>query len=566
MRTTISLLSAFAALALAARASGQGAQLPVQESRFLPPIAVQNGFFGQLLSLSGDTLAVGMPGAFDLGADSGAVYIWRRVNGAWQTQPPLHAPDEGPGDKFSIVDVQGDTLAVGAPFHLVQGVRSGAVYIYKRIAGTWTYQAQLQAPGVPVLRTFGASVSLDGNRVLIGASGGISVLGTAYTFTETGGTWSFEAELPAGNGQLQDNYGLSVCVRGDTALVGAPRDDIASVDQGSVYVFGLTGTQWSFQTKLTASDATSDDGFGKGLDFDGSRIAVGAATAGPSPAYQPGAVYLFENQSGSWIETLKLQPTALTAFSRFGESLHFSGDRLVVGAPAAGNYGGVWGAVYFYQEMASTWLLRQRVMPQGYLGTTGFGAAVGFDGELLAIGAPQTGESPPNSGALHTYRFTTDFDALCFGDGTGASCPCSNTTNFAFGMGCSHSGGRGARLLAEGTASVAADTVVLHGSELPAGFSLYLQANSALNVGTGLPFKDGLLCVGGALIRMATEPNSAQGEALFPGSGTDPHVSVRGGISPGDVRYYQIYFRDNASFCTSAPANLSNAIRITWQP
>jgi len=563
MRIATSILWALSAFGLAAPAAGQASEFTASEARFPAPLAIQQGWFGTSVSVSGDTLAVGMPGANALGSECGVVYIWQRVSGVWQARPALYAVDGGSGAKFSIVSVQGDRMAVGAPGQIVQGVFAGAVYIYYRIAGVWTFQAQLQRPGPQFGGGFGTSVALDGGRVLIGARGNQSP-GTAYVFAESGGVWSLEGQLDGPDARLGDNYGIRVCLRGDTAVIGAPDADLATVNEGAAYVFGLSGAQWSFQSKLTASNASESDEFGSALDCDGSTLVVGASSAGDTQ--RPGAVYLFENQAGVWVETEELKAVGgLSSFAGYGASVKVSGDHLVIGAPRAGNYPAS-GAAYFYQRLGGVWLLRQRLGPHATDGGPNFGAALAFDGELLAVGAPLDGSNPSQQGALYTFRFTSDFDAFCYGDGSGAACPCSNTSRVSYGMGCSHSGGRGGRLLAEGVASVSADTVRLRGSEMPAGFGLYLQAKAPLNVGTGSPRMDGLMCVGGPLIRLGGETISGLGLSSYPGVVTDPPISVRGGISPGDVRYYQVYFRDNAAFCTSATANYSNAVRIVWQP
>jgi hypothetical protein len=565
MRCTRSLLGALALLLLPTLSRAQTAEFTAHERRLVGLTSYSNGFFGNSLALSGDTLAVGTPGATDLGPDSGTVFLWGRVNDDWQIQTQLHAPDGATGERYSVLSLQGDTLAVGAPFHMVQGTPAGAVYVYQRSAGVWLLQAELLAPGPVQTRYFGSSLSLDGTRLLVGSRGAAGLTGTAYVFVQSGGTWTFESQLDAADGQPLDEYGASVCLRGDSALVGAYGDDLTTADEGSVYVFERSGAQWNFRTKLTALDASQSDGFGISLDIEGDVLAVGAWMAGDSPANQPGAVYLFQRQSGAWIQSLKLQPSNLTAFARFGASVELSAGRLVVGAPGAGNYGGS-GAAYFYQYLGGAWLLRQRLWPQGAVGSANFGARVALDGELLAVSAPLDGENPFNQGSLRAYRTTTEFDALCFGDGSGADCPCANTTTLGFGMGCRHSGAKGGRLLAEGHASVSADTLTLRGSEMHVGAGLYIQAQSALNLGTGLPLMDGLLCIGGSPIRLGAELISSLGDSAYPAGGSDLPVSVRGAVAPGTVCYYQVYYRDNATFCTSALANFSNAVRVSWQP
>ncbi len=453
---------------------------------------------------------------------------------------------------------------MGAQYHDGQQFDCGAVYVYQRSAGTWTLQAELAPPTPTAGALFGWPVSLDGNRLLVGARGTNSYTGRAYVFVQTGGVWSFEAQLDAPDAATQDNFGLALCLRGTTAVIGAPGDDLVSSNEGSAYVFERGSGGWAFSTKLTASDATDLDAFGWNIALSGNTLAIGAWNAGPSPSYQPGAVYLFDRSGGPWVQTDKLQPTSLTAFSIFGASVALQPDRLVVGASSAGNYNGS-GAVYFYQRLGGTWIARQRIWIQGSSGHQNFGEQVSLDGDHLIVGAPADGGSPVNQGTVHVYRLTDDIDALCFGDGTGTPCPCSNTT-VGFGVGCRNSIGRGGRLLAQGDPSVGTDTLVLSGSDMPQGSALYFQALAAVNFGTGTMLMDGLLCVSGSPIRLGVESVPGQGLCAYPDLATQQPVSIRGAVQPGDVRYYQIYYRDNSTFCTSATANFSNALRIVWQP
>ena len=145
------------------------------------------------------------------------------------------------------------------------------------------------------------------------------------------------------------------------------------------------------------------------------------------------------------------------------------------------------------------------------------------------------------------------------GDGSGAACPCGNAG--AAGHGCASSvDPSGARLSASGTASVAADTLVLAASGMPNSSCLYFQGTSASQV----PFGDGIRCAGGSVVRLGTRAN-AGGASQYPGPGQEP-VSVRGAVAPGDARVYQAWYRNAAAFCTASTFNLSNAYALTWAP
>ena len=154
--------------------------------------------------------------------------------------------------------------------------------------------------------------------------------------------------------------------------------------------------------------------------------------------------------------------------------------------------------------------------------------------------------------------------AFCFGDGSGASCPCGNLGGS--GRGCATSfSGLGARLRVSGQASVANDSLMLVGDELSNSVVVVFQGTTQLNGGAGVAFGDGLRCAGGSVLRIGYVATSA-GTMSYPGSGQQP-VSVRGAIpAAGGSRGYQIWYRNVANYCTAAPYNLSNGLWIVWTP
>jgi hypothetical protein len=152
------------------------------------------------------------------------------------------------------------------------------------------------------------------------------------------------------------------------------------------------------------------------------------------------------------------------------------------------------------------------------------------------------------------------FTAYCFGDGTGTACPCAN--NGAAGNGCASSiNPAGGNIAGSGTASLAADTLVLTGTGLPNSTALYFQGTTQI----ASAFGDGLRCAGGSVIRLGTKTNAA-GTSASPAAG-DQSVSVRGAVTTaGSVRNYQVWYRNAAAFCTPSTFNLTNGLSVTWQP
>jgi hypothetical protein len=111
---------------------------------------------------------------------------------------------------------------------------------------------------------------------------------------------------------------------------------------------------------------------------------------------------------------------------------------------------------------------------------------------------------------------------------------------------------------------VGSDTIVLTTTGMPNGPGLYFQGDTKAVGGAGFSFGDGLLCASGTIIRLGVK-FSAGGVSSYPGGG-DPALSVSGALVPGDTRYYQQWFRDAITFCTSATFNLTNAMQVSWLP
>ncbi len=152
--------------------------------------------------------------------------------------------------------------------------------------------------------------------------------------------------------------------------------------------------------------------------------------------------------------------------------------------------------------------------------------------------------------------------SYCFGDGTGAACPCANVSPVGADVGCLNSMAVGGKIRAYGLASLGNDTLQLVGSQMPNSSALYFQGTSQQSAGLGVAFGDGLRCAGGSVIRLATKFNTAGG-SQYP-VGADLDVSVRGLVTTPGSRAYQCWYRNAATFCTTSTFNLTNGIWVTW--
>jgi subtilisin family serine protease len=138
------------------------------------------------------------------------------------------------------------------------------------------FQAKITASDGAAADNFGYSVSISGNTAIVGVYGDDNLKGSAYIYVRNGNVWTEQQKLTASDGASGDVFGESVSISGDTAIVGARLDDIdANGNQGSAYIFVRSGTVWTQQQKLTASDGAAGNEFGRSVSISGDTAVVG---------------------------------------------------------------------------------------------------------------------------------------------------------------------------------------------------------------------------------------------------------------------------------------------------
>ncbi len=322
-----------------------------QDNRWVPQAkltasdAETSDNFGSSVALSGDTAVVGAAGkdSFD-----GAAYVFTRTGDTWTQQAKLTAGDVGDGDRFGIsVSVSGDTVAVGADRHdtAPQTQDSGAVYVFQRTGDVWNQQAKLTAADGAQSDRFGFSAAVDGDTAVVGAHRADNDAGAAYVFTRAGAAWTQQAKLTASDAAANDRFAFSVSLSGDTALIGAYRDNDNGSDSGSAYVFTRTGAAWTQQAKLIATDeGIQDDEFGYSVSVSGPIAVVGAYAHDNSA----GTAYVFLREGTAWRQLSKITAADAASGDYFGISVAVGDTAVVAGAVADDDLGNVSGSAYVF--------------------------------------------------------------------------------------------------------------------------------------------------------------------------------------------------------------------------
>ena len=364
--------------------------------------ALSGANFGSAVAASGDTVVVGAP---EPAYAVGLVYVFVRSGSGWSQQATLFAPNAQAGDRFgSSVAISGDTVVVGATGEdsNATGVNgdqannsaseSGAAYVFTRSGSSWSHQAYLKASNTDADDHFGRSVAISGDTVVVGADGEDSnatsvdgdqtnnsagSAGAAYVFARSGSSWSQQAYLKASDAGADDGFGWATAIAADTVVVGP-------------YVFTRSGSTWSEQAKLTAAGADW---------FRAVAISSDTVVLGSSLMSATGGAYVFTRSGTSWSQQGSLYASNAQPSDHFGSSVAISGDTVVVGADSeASNAIGVdgdqtnngapnAGAAYVFTRSGGTWVQQAYLKASNTEPGDYFGGAVAISGHTVVVGA-----------------------------------------------------------------------------------------------------------------------------------------------------------------------------------
>jgi hypothetical protein len=323
--------------------------------KLTPGDGAASDYFGRSVSISGDYAIVGAYQDDDKGSSSGSAYIFKRNGDDSWTQVDKLAPDDGAASDYFgyAVSISGDDAIVGAYQDDDKGYNSGSAYIFKRDGELWTQVQKLTATDGASSDYFGHSVSISGDDAVVGAyqddDKGYNS-GSAYIFKRNGELWTQGQKLTASDGASSDSFGSSVTLSGDYAVVGAYQDDDNGSSSGSAYIFKRNGDDsWTQVDKLAASDGASEDNFGGSVSISGDYAIVGS-NADDDNGSNSGSVYIFRNNGNdSWMQVDKLTASDGAATDYFGGSVSISGDYAIVGASADDDNGSNSGSAYIFK-------------------------------------------------------------------------------------------------------------------------------------------------------------------------------------------------------------------------
>jgi len=362
------------------------------------------GQFGWSVAIDGSSAMVGAK-LTDVGpnVNQGAAYVFTEVDGVWSETQILTAPDGAEEDAFGYsVSIDGSTAIVGAAY--ADGGR-GAAYVFTRTGITWSLQQKVFPAAGPTGTEFGLAVDVDGDHAVVGAQYAAGQSGAAYVFARAGGVWTEQSILTASDGAQFDQFGITVALSGDYALVGAQSAAVGdSVGQGAAYLFQNVVGTWSQVQKLTASDGTAGDGFGNSVALVGPTALVGAYTASVGSQDLRGAAYVYSGAAPPWVETQKLTASNGQNNDYFGVSVALADTTALIGSLyGATDYQG--GTAYVFHRSGASWVEASMLAPNGGHTDDAFSNAVAVDDGRALVGAYPGGEA-------HFFMATAPPDAV----------------------------------------------------------------------------------------------------------------------------------------------------------
>ncbi len=402
----------------------------VEQATLIPSDGEQNDRFGHSVSLDGDRVLVGAHWNDDLGSTSGSAYIFDFNGTAWLQTTKLLPTDGAAGDQFgSSVSLSGDNAFVGAPRNDGGSTFGGAVYVFHLSDNQWIQDDKIMPADAGANDQFGSAISVSGTRALIGAeddSEGSPLIGSAYIYDYDGNSWNESAKLLASDGSSHDDFGSSVSLSGNRALIGAKLDDVNTSNAGSVYVFDFDGLTWSETAKIIPSDSTTGIRFGQSVSLQGDVFVVGAHQ-NRSNGLDYGAAYVFEYDGVNWQQIDKLTAADKSQHDELGYSVAIDGQFIFAGAHHDMDFGAQSGSAYVFELDGASWIETQEIHPEEGAANDYFGYSVSIDGDKALVGAFRDGIYEADSGAAYIYQFdgtnwqqttkltTSNGDSLRFG-------------------------------------------------------------------------------------------------------------------------------------------------------
>ncbi len=411
---TTSLVAASSICGLIASSLSLVAESQAQSLALLSPVeSTASDRVGRSISAQGIWMAVGAPFTDLSQADVGAVYVYQVNTFGAVPQARLTASDASIGSNFgAAVSLSGNRIAIGAPGEDRGGlVDAGAVYIFRRVGTSWTEEAKLLPPTQLAGQRFGAAVALAGSHLFVGAPDESARTGAAYRFNVDSGTWLYADKSTPANPILTQRYGYALSTDGNWTSVGMLQNAPEGSDPGRVHMLLNMGASWSDAGTVSPASGFLDDRFGSSTSLWGDTLVVGSMGLSIG-APNNGGAYVFKLVGGTWTESQLLLPEQTQANQFAGHAVavnqKLSPDTIYIGAPYHDNILADTGAVFQFRRTGMTFAPLTTLRGSNEEASDHFGFSVSSSlwkgGTRIMVGAPQDNARGMNSGAAYISR------------------------------------------------------------------------------------------------------------------------------------------------------------------
>lgn len=328
--------------------------------------------FGSVIAIGEHELVVGEPGNL---FRPGMVYVYRQNEvGEWQESAQLTAAQPALQDRFgSAIAIHGNTLLVSADSRREE--TPGVVFQFTRTeAGGWEQTGQWIPGDGMVGDRFGASLVLGADFALIGAPSQADTAGAVYVFAIDDDGWHWSGKLVPDSSNAGDRFGASISVAGDHLLIGAPG---RNEGKGVVFHFHRVGAGWVEQGTLDPGRVDEGSGFGATVAVSGSRAYVGMPRFNDRAGAV--AVFTFDQDTGEWRSSTRLVPFDGRRRTEFGSALAVTDDGLLVGAPGSAS-------IHAFSGDEDGWYGVVKIVPENPLDSRSYGSAIAVGAGLIAVG------------------------------------------------------------------------------------------------------------------------------------------------------------------------------------
>ncbi|MEM9305136.1 MAG: FG-GAP repeat protein [Pseudomonadota bacterium] len=364
----------------------------------LPDDAEEGDGIGSAVAVSGDLYVLGVPGDDDSGTNAGAVLVFQRDGTDLNFLEKILVPEGFSANSFGAsLALQGNILVVGAPGNgpIAKGTERMQAAVFERLGGVWSLKTPIVSSGGSADDEFGATVSIDGSTVAVGAPGDNQGepgegSGAAYVFDFDGSTATLLTKEKPPSPVAGARFGEGLDLKNGVMAVGAPRGQtLTGALAGTVSLYDQITNNLRPLGTVEGDGEDNDDEFGAAVSLSGSRMIIGAPGEGGDAGDGVGAAYAFVLDGDFATRIARLQPDDTEPGDEFGRSVDIAGERAIVGAPQASAVEGIdSGAAYLFAVSDNAVEQQEKLAPLDDDSAGGFGTSVAISDTEILIGAP----------------------------------------------------------------------------------------------------------------------------------------------------------------------------------